>query len=290
MISAEVAQKVKELEIHTRRLLSGSKIGGSKSRQKGFGFEFDQLRSYQYGDDVRLIDWKSSARSPDNILVRQYHEERNRTFMICLDVSASTNFGSGEFLKQDVMKQIAGVLSLAAEQGKDKVGLILFSDRIEKMIPPARGRNHVQELLVELFSYKPAGKKTDLNVLFNYVASHVAKRSILFVVSDFITDDFEQSLKKVVFDKEVIAIACNDKQEETVANVGLVWMQDSESGELVLINSSSNRGHGISSGLQQRLQDQQKMLKKSGIDLLNVQVQGQFMHDLIMFFQKRMIY
>jgi len=289
MIAPEVAQRVKEFQIHTRRLLSGSKIGGSKSLQKGFGFEFDQLRLYQYGDDVRLIDWKSSARNPETLLVRQYHEERNRTFMICLDVSASTNFGSGLFLKQDVMKQIVGVLSLAAEQGKDKVGLIFFSDYVEKVIPPARGQNHVQELLTELFSYKASGKKTDLNVLFKYVAAHVAKRSTLFVVSDFIADDFTKSLKHVVFDKEVIAISCQDKQEEKMANVGLVWMQDSESGQRVLINTA--RGHqGIFDGLEQRLQDQKKSLQKSGVDVLHVQVHGKFMHDLIMFFQKRMIY
>ncbi|MFA5998943.1 MAG: DUF58 domain-containing protein [Candidatus Babeliales bacterium] len=289
MISADIAQKVKELEIHTRRILSGSNIGGFKSRQKGFGFEFDQLRSYQYGDDVRLIDWKSSARTPDNLLVRQYFEERNRTFMICLDVSCSTYFGSGDVLKQDVMKQIAGVLSLAAEWGKDKVGLIIFSDQVEKVIPPARGSKHVQKLLTELFSYKQTGKKTDLNVLFDYVASRVAKRSVVFVISDFIADDFEKTLKKTLFDKEVIAISCHDKQEEKMSDVGLVWMQDSESGSLVLVNTASNKKLGIISGLQQRLQDQKKILKKSGVDLLSLQAQGQFMHELIMFFQKRMM-
>ncbi|MCX5924019.1 MAG: DUF58 domain-containing protein [Candidatus Dependentiae bacterium] len=286
MISADIAQKVKELEIHTRRLLSGSNIGGYKSRQKGFGFEFDQLRSYQYGDDVRLIDWKSSARTPDNLLVRQYFEERNRTFMICLDLSASTYFGSGDVLKQDVMKQIAGVLSLAAEWGKDKVGLIIFSDQVEKVIPPARGQKHVQKLLTELFSYKQTGKKTDLNVLFDYVASRVAKRSIVFVISDFIADDFEKALKKTLFDKEVIAISCQDRQEEKMSDVGLVWTQDSESDSLVLVNTASKK---ITSGLQQRLQDQKKILKKSGVDLLSLKAQGQFMHELIMFFQKRMM-
>ena len=286
MISADVAQKIKELEIHTRRILSGSNIGGYKSRQKGFGFEFDQLRSYQYGDDVRLIDWKSSARTPDNLLVRQYFEERNRTFMVCIDVSASTHFGSGDFLKEDVMKQIAGILSLAAAWGKDKVGLIIFSDQIEKVIPPARGQLHVQKLLAELFSYKPTGKKTDLNVLFDYVASRVAKRSVLFVISDFIADNFEKALKKTLFDKEVIAITCHDQQEEQMSNVGLVWMQDSESGDLALVNSASKN---IAHGFKQRLQDQKNVLKKSGVDLLSVQAQGQFMHELIMFFQKRMI-
>lgn len=286
MISADIAQQIKELQIHTRRMLSGSNIGGYKSRQKGFGFEFDQLRSYQYGDDVRLIDWKSSARNPDNMFVRQYFEERNRTFMICLDVSKSTYFGSGDVLKQDVMKQIAGILSLAAQWGKDKVGLILFSDHIEKVIPPARGEKHVQMVLCEIFSYKQTGKKTDLNVLFDYVASHVAKRSILFVISDFITENFEKSLKKTLFDKEVIAISCHDQQEEALSQVGLVWMQDSESDELVLVQTT---GKLTTSSLKLRLHDQKTNLKKAGVALLNIETQGQFMHELIMFFQKRMI-
>src|SRR3990167_3131830 len=186
MISADIVQKVKELEIHTRRLLSGSVMGGNKSRQKGFGFEFDQLRSYQYGDDVRLIDWKGSARNANNLLVRQYFEERNRTIMICLDLSASTMFGSTELLKQEIMQQIAGVLALAGQYSQDQVGLILFSDRIEKTIPAAKGDKHVHEILSNLFAYQAVGTGTDFDVLCEYVANRVVKRAIVLVISDFI--------------------------------------------------------------------------------------------------------
>lgn len=152
MISKKIAQYVKELEIHTRRVLNGTHIGGFKSRQKGFGLDFDQLRGYQHGDDVRLIDWKSSARTGNqNLFVREYHEERNRTFMICLDVSASTLYGSQDVLKQDIMRQISGVVSLAAEYAKDKVGLILFSDHIEKVIPAGKGQQHVHHIIETIF-------------------------------------------------------------------------------------------------------------------------------------------
>ena len=222
MIAAEIAQKIKELEIHTRRMLAGSLIGGSKSRQKGFGFEFDQLRSYQYGDDVRLIDWKGSARNANNLLVRQYFEERNRTIMICLDLSASTMFGSTELLKQEIMQQIAGVLALAGQYSQDQVGLILFSDRIEKTIPAAKGDKHVHEILSNLFAYQAVGTGTDFDVLCEYVANRVVKRAIVLVISDFIGSNFSRSVKKIAHDKEVIAIQVSDPQETNLSSFGYV--------------------------------------------------------------------
>lgn len=289
MIAADVAQKVKELEIHTRRMLSGSRIGASKARHKGFGFEFDQLRAYQYGDDVRLIDWKSSARSHDNLLVRQYFEERNRTIMVCLDVSASTLFGSTDHLKQEILKQIAGVLALAGQWSQDKVGLILFSDHVEKMIPPAKGQKHVHGLLSDMFLHQPVGKKTDFNMLCDYIAMRVPKRSIVLMVSDFIGADFSKSLKKIIFDKEVIAISCQDPQEQVLADVGYVWMKDCETGEIELVNTCSTSGRRLKQGLVDRLSQQRLTLQRSNVDILCLQNQATFMHDLLMFFQKRMI-
>lgn len=290
MISKKIAQQVKELEIHTRRILSGTSIGGSKSRQRGFGFEFDQLRGYQYGDDVRLIDWKSSARSVDSLLVRQYFEERNRVFMICLDISASTLFGSGDMIKQDMMKQITGVLSLAAEYGKDKVGLILFSDRIEKVVHPAKGKAHVHAIIETIFSHQPQGKRTDLAVLFEHVAGKVDKHAIVFVVSDFIASDYEKALRQVVVHKEVIAISCADKQETDLAPVGLVWMLDSETNECVLVDARKKNQGVMQEVLHGRLFFQKKMFHKHKVDFVHIQSKQHFVHDLIMFFQKRLVY
>lgn len=289
MISVDIAQKVKELELHTRRLLQGSRIGGSKSRQKGFGFEFDQLRAYQYGDDVRLIDWKSSARSADGLYVRQYFEERNRTIMICLDLSASTMFGSTHYLKQDIMKQIAGVLALAGQYCQDKVGLILFSDRIEKVIPPAKGHKHVHELLNQMFGHQAIGVQTDFNVLADYVAARVPKRCMVLMVSDFIGVDPSVVLKKIIFDKEVIAFTCRDPQEEMLTNVGYVWMKDPETGSIELVNSSGACGRRLKQGLQAYAAQQSLAWRSSNVDTVCLQNQATFMHDLLMFFQKRMI-
>lgn len=290
MISKKVAQQIKELEIHTRRVLHGSQIGGQKSRQKGFGFEFDQLRNYQYGDDVRLIDWKSSARSSDGFFVRQYHEERNRTFMLCLDVSASTYFGSSDILKQDMMRQITGVLSLAAEYGKDKVGLILFSDHIEEMILPKKGRQHVHQLIEKIFSHTPKGTHTNLDVLLSHVAHKVDKNAVVFIVSDFISDNYEKSLKQAVLHKEIIAISCTDQQETDFKTMGLVWMFDPEQQEYVLIDTRKKKKQELDKILKYGLLYQKKILQKHRVDVVHVQSQKHFIHDLVVFFQKRLSY
>lgn len=290
MISKKVAQQVKELEIHTRRILSGANIGGSKSRQRGFGFDFDQLRYYQYGDDVRLIDWKSSVRTGDKLLVRQYFEERNREFFICLDVSASTYFASGDMLKQDMMRQISGALSLAAEYSKDKVGLILFSDRIEKEVPAAKGKQHIHSIIETIFSHEPQGKKTDLNILFEHVAKRMSKRAIVFVVSDFIASDYEKTLKQVVVHKEVIAISCGDPQESDFATVGFVWTLDPETGDYILVDARKKNKKNIQEILQERLLIQKKLFHTYKVDFVHIQSKQHFIHDLIMFFQKRLMY
>lgn len=284
MISKKIAQRVKELEIYTRRILNGSNIGGYKSSQKGFGFEFDQLRPYQYGDDIRLIDWKASAKG-SGILLRQYHEERNRTFMICLDVSASTHFGSGQMLKEDIMRQVAGVLSLAAEYSKDKVGLILFSDRIEAEIPPGRGQQHTHRIIEKIFTHKPQGKATDINVLCDHVLKKTTKNSLFFFISDFISNDFSQSLKKLTSVKEVIAVSCLDHQETELAQVGLMWMQDPETQEQVLVHTKKSKHL-----LQQRLQEHTKLFAKHRVDYLQMKSTKNFIHDLVLFFQNRLMY
>jgi uncharacterized protein (DUF58 family) len=289
MIAGDIAQKVKELEIHTRRMLAGSLIGGSKSGLKGFGFEFDQLRSYQYGDDVRLIDWKSSARNFNNLLVRQYFEERNRTIMICLDISASTIFGSTQFLKQEIMQQIAGILALAGQYSSDRVGLILFSDHVEKMIPPLKGSKHVHGLLNTLFSHQAVGKGTNFDALCEYVANRVAKRSMVIVISDFIGPNFSSSVKKIAHDKDVIAVNISDPLERNLSSFGYVWMKDSETGTLELVNTTGSGGRLIRQSLANRFAEQKLLLHASNVDCLQIQDEKTVMHDMLMFFQKRMM-
>lgn len=290
MVLKEHAQKIKELELHTRRIFSGSAVGSTRSTQKGSGYDFDQLRTYQYGDDVRLIDWKSSARSMSNLYVRQYFEERNRTFMICLDISASTMFGSGTHSKQEIMQQIAGVLALAAAWSKDQVGLILFSDHVEHVIPPSRNPHNVYAIVEKIFAHKPQGKKTDFTALCDYVLKHVSKKSTLLVVSDFITSDFSISLKKIMSSMNFVSIAYLDNLETAMHDVGLIWMRDPETDQLALVNTSKGSSKFLSQQLQLRLNNQNAAFHKIGLETLVLKSQQTFMHDLITFFQKRMIY
>jgi len=287
MISQKLLAQVKELELHVHRLLASSGIGATRSKQRGFGFEFDQLRSYQYGDDVRLIDWKSSARSSSNLMIRQYFEERNRVFMICLDVSSSTFFGSGNHTKQEVMQQIAGVLALAGAWSGDQVGLILFSDKIECHIPAAKGKYHVHHIIETIFSYKPQKSRTDINVLCDFVITHGMKKANLLVVSDFIAPDFSASIKKITSKQNFIAVNYVDTREKNLKNFGYVWMQDLETDDKVLVNMNSSE---LSKGLENRIKDQKLLLQSLGVETIMLQDSKNFMHDLITFFKKRMIY
>ena len=174
MISPEILKKIKEIELRTRRVMNGTLVGGHVTKQKGSGFEFDQIRAYSYGDDIRFMDWNSSARS-GKLLVRQYLDEKNRTIMLCLDVSASTFFASTQDRASDIMQQVTAVLAFACEAGQDNVGLILFSDVIEKFIPPSRGHKHTMYLMETIFSFQPQHKKTDMNVLCHYLMGVVSE-------------------------------------------------------------------------------------------------------------------
>lgn len=182
-LDKEILQKIKQIEIQTRRLLSGSQVGDYSSAQKGSGFEFDQIREYQVGDDVRFIDWNSSARS-NKILVKQYIEERNRTIMLLVDHSESTFFGSSRFLKSQVIAQIASVLALVADYGKDHVGALLFTDEVTSVIPPKRGRQHVREIMGHVLS-TPAAGKTSLTCVLKRLIELQKRDAVVFIISDF---------------------------------------------------------------------------------------------------------
>lgn len=287
MISQKLISQVKELELHVQRLLSSSGIGATRSKQRGFGFEFDQLRSYQYGDDVRLIDWKSSARNTQSLMIRQYLEEKNREFMICLDVSASTFFGSGKHSKQEIMQQIAGVLALAGSWTGDKVGLVLFSDIVELHIPAAKGKHHVHRIVETIFSHKPQNIKTDINALCDFVINHGMKKANLLVVSDFIAPDFSKGVKKIMSKQNFIAISFIDPKEKDLSNFGYVWTHDLETGNQALVNMNNSK---LSKSLESRIKDQKLLLRNLGVEEIVLHDPKNFMHDLISFFKKRMIY
>lgn len=289
-LSIQIAKKIKEIEIHTQRLLRGTLVGDSRSATKGTGLEFDQIREYQLGDDVRFIDWKASARMND-LLVKQYIEERSRTVMLAVDVSGSEFFGSEHSLKHDTLAQIASVLALVATAGKDRVGLLLFTDSIELFIPPARGKGHVHKIMQELFSFKPQSKKTDITIAIKKLAQLKQSDMIAFIISDFIDASLNSKyLATLCMKKELVGIRCLDQHEQRLPSVGFLPVIDQETGEQLIVDLRSKKSGMLSKYLAQRIATQDKLLKRSGMTVLDVKNNDTFIGDLIKFFRRRMRY
>jgi len=288
-LSKDVLKKIKLITIKTKRLLRGTMAGDSRSALKGTGFEFDQIREYQFGDDVRFIDWKASSRL-NNLLVKQYIEERCRTIILAVDVSASGIMGSENSLKRDIFAEVASILTLVTAAGKDRVGLILFTDEIETYIPPARGLNHAHLIMQKLYSHEPTRRTTNVSAPLKKLAQYKQKDAITFLISDFIDTNIDPKLLGHVAQKhELYAIRCLDLNEKKLENFGFIPIEDSETGEQSLLDTRHANG-AINSYLTERLQEQSKLFKKKGVRLLEIANNHTFMNDLVRFFKRRMQY
>jgi len=289
MLSEDVIKKIRQIEITTKRLLSGSFVGDYSSAKKGSGFEFDQIRDYQQGDDVRFIDWKSSARS-NKLLVKQFIEERNRAVILAVDLSGSSFYSSDQKLKFDVLSEIAAVLALVANYGKDQAALLLFTDEVEVFIPPARGRRHIHKIMEKLFSHKPKNKRTNIDGVLDRLARLRRRDSIVFLMSDFIGTFDEKKMHIVSKIYDLIAIRCLDKNEHNFPDVGFIDLQDVETGQKVLLQAAGKKGRKLNEFLGKRLGAQEAIFKKHGIDYLDVSPERSFIGDIIFFFRRRMMY
>lgn len=290
MLSNDVTKKIRRIEIATRRILSGSIIGDSRSVVRGSGFEFDQIREYQIGDDVRYIDWNSSSRS-NSLLVKQYRQERNRTIILAIDVSASSLFCSGNQLKSDIMAQVAAVLTLTAEYAKDVVTVLLFSDEIELYIPAGSGRQHTRVIMEKLFAYQSKSKKTRIACAFDRLMGLRLPDGILFLISDFIDitlQDSKRILSLVARKYDFIAVRCLDANEYELPSVGFITVVDSETGQTVLVDLRKKSG-AASLFLKNRLREQEQLFKRNGVALLDIMADRHFVNDVIKFFRKRMM-
>jgi uncharacterized protein (DUF58 family) len=289
-ISPDIVQKIKKLEIFTRRLLNGSLVGDSRSAIKGTGFEFDQIRDYAFGDDIRFIDWKASARG-NKLLVKQYMEERSRTIFLAVDVSYSSLFGSGQRTKYDRIAELASVLALVAQHGKDRVALLLFSDKIELYIPPGNSLSHVHHVMTNLFSYQAKKSRTDITVALKHLLRLKKKDAIVFLISDFIDDRLDTYLAQASHFYDMVAVRCLDDNEKSIPPVGFITVQDLETGEMVELDVRHYRGNEVKKFLAARLDEQDRLLKKHGVDLLQICPQkSDYLVDMIRFFIKRMAY
>lgn len=288
-ISEEITRKIRQIEIYTRRLLIGSMVGDTRSAIKGTGYEFDQIREYVVGDDIRFIDWNASARM-NTLLVKQYIEERSRTVFLAVDVSKSEFFGSVSTTKRDVCAQLASALALVSSYGNDRVGLILFSDEIEYVLPPGQGRNHVRALMEAVFGYEPKKEKTQISAALAHLARLKVRDGIVFLISDFIDSDFTTYLPIVARKFDCIAVRCLDTRETNLPAVGFLTVEDIETGSEVVIDVRSKGAQVICNYLANRVIEQNNVFRKYGIDVLEVAENRPFVADIIRFFRRRMRY
>lgn len=275
---------IKHIEITTRKLISGPLLGETRSSQKGGGFEFHQLRDYVQGDDIRYIDWKSSARS-NKMLVRQYLEERNRSVYIVVDVSASTSYGTGTVLKSDLIKQLAATLACVSLHKKDAVGLILFSNEVEKVIPPRSGRAHVFSLIQELYSYKPLHRKTNLSAPLEFLARLKGQKALVCWVSDFMGTIEHNFVSVVARRHDVILFKCLDKRERVFPEVGTLVVQDSETAHIIELEGSSS---ALNEALTFWNRHQREQFLAAKLDCMELTAGESFAGDLLRFLRTRM--
>jgi len=288
-VTPTLLKTIKQIEITTRRMLNGSLVGDSRSALKGSGLEFDQIREYQQGDDVRFVDWRASARA-DKLLVKQYIEERNRTVLIAVDCSASSLYGSTELLRYERMAQIASVIALAADYGKDQTALLLFTDEVEVFVPAGKGHNHVRRLMEELFTHKPRSVKTRLGSAIEHAAKLKRSDTIVFLISDFIDDSYEREMASLARRYDVVAVHCRDARERFFASCGFVTVRDSESGQEACFDTSGSQGVILNSFLSKRDEAVKSLFKKLRIDSLELSSDEDFWRPLITFFRRRMSY
>ena len=240
MDTKEILKKVRKIEIKTRRLSDHIFSGEYHTSFKGRGMTFSEVRQYQYGDDVRAIDWNVTARYNEPF-VKVFEEERELTMMLMVDISGSESFGTKNQLKRDMITEIAATLAFSATQNNDKIGLLLFSDQIELFIPPKKGKSHVLRIIRELIEFKPKSQKTDLSEALKYLSSVLKKKAIVFLISDFMVKDYEHTLKIASKRHDVTGIRVFDQREESIPNIGVVNMLDAETGETLLVDTTSSK-------------------------------------------------
>ncbi len=287
MDTKELLKKVRKIEIKTRRLSDHVFGGEYHSTFKGRGMTFSEVRQYQFGDDVRNIDWNVTARYNEPF-IKVFEEERELTLMLMVDISGSEFFGTQEQFKNEIVTEIAATLAFSAMQNNDKTGLILFSDEIELYIPPKKGKSHVLRIIRELLEHKPKSNKTDIANALKFLSNVMKKKAIVFVLSDFIADDYRDTLKIAARKHDVTGIRIYDKAEETIPNLGMVQMQDQESGELLLVNTGSksvrNQYHSYH---RERVDYFTESFTKSGAGALSSRVDESYVKKLLGYFKKR---
>lgn len=288
MDTKELLKKVRKIEIKTRRLSDHIFSGEYHTSFKGRGMTFSEVRQYQFGDDIRNIDWNVTARYNEPY-IKVFEEERELTMILMVDVSGSESFGSKNQMKNEIVTEIAATMAFSATQNNDKIGLILFSDQIELYIPPKKGKSHVLRIIRELIEFKPKSRKTDLSQGLKFLSSVMKKKAIVFMISDFMAnDDYEQTLKIASKKHDITGIRVFDIREEKMPDLGMVHMLDAETGETLLVNTGSK---SVRMNYEKQYHDHVKYFKetfsKCGSGVVNTRVDESYVTKLLGYFKSR---
>ncbi len=281
----EILKKVRKIEIKTKRLSKHIFSGEYHSAFKGRGMSFSEVRAYNYGDDVRNIDWNVTART-NEAHVKVYEEERELTVMLLIDVSKSSFFGTSEQYKNDYITELAAVISFSAITNNDKVGAILFTDEVEMYIPPKKGRKHILRIIRELIYFEPKSSGTNLKEPLQYLNNIIKKKSIAFVISDFITGGYIESLRIAAKKHDIIGLHVYDRFEKTLPNVGLIDLIDAESGQKKVVDTSNR---GFREGYESKFRDRQgeflKNFQKLGLKTASISTDDDYIKEMIKLFK-----
>ena len=287
METKDLLKKVRKIEIKTRRLSNNIFGGEYHSAFKGRGMTFSEVRNYQFGDDVRTIDWNVTARYNEPF-VKVFEEERELTLMLMVDVSSSALFGTKNSLKKNIITEISATLAFSALQNNDKVGMIMFSDQVELFIPPSKGKTHVLRIIRELIEFKPKSKQTDIKIAFEFLTQVLKKKSIAFILSDFISPNFEKPLKIASNKHDLTGIKVYDNFEKEIPNLGLVKMQDQETGQFKLIDTSSkNLRESYKKEMSLKFKNFNEIFTKNGAGTILCRTDESYIKKLLNYFKNR---
>jgi len=288
METKDLLKKVRKIEIKTRRLSDHIFSGEYHTSFKGRGMTFSEVRQYQFGDDIRSIDWNVTARYNEPY-VKVFEEERELTMMLMVDISGSESFGTKNQLKSEVVTEIAATMAFSATKNNDKIGLLLFSDQIELYIPPKKGKFHVLRIIRELIEFDPKSKKTDLSQALKFLSSTQKKKAIVFVISDFImNDDYEKTLKIAGKKHDITGVRVFDIRESNMINIGMVEMEDAETGEIVVVNTGSKKTRlNYEKEYQDKVNYFSSVFSKCSAGTIHTRVDESYVKKLLSYFKSR---
>jgi uncharacterized protein (DUF58 family) len=287
MSTSALLKKVRQIEIKTKGLSNHIFAGEYNTAFKGKGMAFSEVREYQPGDDVRSIDWNVTARY-NAPFVKVFEEEREMTVMMLIDVSGSGNFGTNQQFKRELATEIAAVLAFSAIKNNDKVGVIFFTDKVEQFIPPKKGKSHILRIIRQVLAFQPMGKKTDIAAALEYFNSVIKRRSICFILSDFMSPSFEKALKIASKKHDLVALRIHDTRENLLPNVGIVTMQDAETEQIIFVDTSSKKVRdNFIRNRNKATEKLRKLLPASRVDLIEITTGTDYVKPLINFFKTR---